>query len=507
VEGGVIACAHNSTFPFIRLGMEVSVANLFRAIPSVDVILGSLSEHPEAAALPRPLLRELVNQFLDQCRKQIREGAIDREEQLGQVALEPALLAYVRKRSRPHFRKVINATGVVVHTNLGRSLLAESAVEAVISACRSYSNLEFDLVTGKRGSRYSHVEKLLCRIAGAEAGLVVNNNAAAVLLILDTLAKGREVVVSRGELVEIGGSFRIPEVMARSGAVLREVGATNRTHLVDYERAIGPDTAALMKVHTSNFRVLGFHKAVGISELSGLAARHGLPVIEDLGSGSLFAFPQATGLNEPTVQESLSSGADVVSFSGDKLLGGPQAGIILGRAGYIDRIKKNPMNRALRIDKMTLAALEATLRLYLDPELARREVPTLRMITETPEELRVRATRLAASLRKGLEGRMDVGLRPGVSRVGGGALPERDLPTTLVALAPLQGGLDGLRSALLDTDPPLVGRIEENRFCLDPRTIQPKERRDVLSALRQALDILGRTHVDGGREADLDQGW
>jgi L-seryl-tRNA(Ser) seleniumtransferase len=355
------------------------------------------------------------------------------------------------------------------------------------------------------------VEELVCKITGAEAGLVVNNNAAAVLLILDTLAKGREVVVSRGELVEIGGSFRIPEVMARSGAILREVGATNRTHLQDYERAIGPETAALMKVHTSNFRILGFHKTVGIDELSVLGAKHGLPVIEDLGSGSLFSFAQGTGLNEPTVQASVASGADVVSFSGDKLLGGPQAGIILGKALFIDRIKKNPMNRALRIDKMTLAALEATLRLYLDPELARREVPTLRMITMTEGEILAGAKRLAAYLRRNLEGRMEVGLRAGVSRVGGGALPERDLPTTLVTLRPLADrvGLDALRNGLLATDPPVVARIEEDRFCLDPRTILPEERQDLLLALRQALDLLegGAGGEAPGASPDLDQGW
>jgi L-seryl-tRNA(Ser) seleniumtransferase len=490
---------------------EAVVANLFRSIPSVDVLLSTLSTSPETAGLPRPMLRDLVNDFLDQCRREIKEGMLTDEDQLAPEALMPRLVTFVRIQSQPHFRRVINGTGVVVHTNLGRSLLAPAAVEAVVQACRFYSNLEFDLATGKRGSRYSHVEELLCKITGAEAGLVVNNNAAAVLLILDTLAKDREVVVSRGELVEIGGSFRIPEVMARSGAILKEVGATNRAHLQDYERAIGPETAALMKVHTSNFRILGFHKAVSVRELSGLGARHDLPVIEDLGSGNLFSFAPETGLNEPTVQEAVASGADVVSFSGDKLLGGPQAGIILGKRPFIDRIKKNPLNRALRIDKMTLAALEATLRLYLDHELARQEVPTLRMITMPFEETRSRAKRLATYLRRNLQGRMEVGLRPGVSRVGGGALPERDLPTTLVTLSPQSErvGLDGLRNALLATDPPLVARIDEDRFCLDPRTILPEERQDVLSALRQALDLLevGKPQGGDGTIADPDQGW
>jgi len=469
------------------------VSTLFRHLPAMDQALAALAADKTNAgaalrAMPRPLIKDLVNAFLDLVREEIRAGAFAEAAQLSLDALYPRLLAYVRQGARPLFRRVLNATGVVVHTNMGRSLLASEAAAAVASAAAHYSNLEFDLKTGERGSRYSHVEALLCRLTGAEAALVVNNNAAAVLIVLDTLCKGREVVVSRGQLVEIGGSFRIPEVMARSGAILREVGATNRTHLRAYESAIGSQTAALMKVHTSNFRLTGFVKEVPLPELKALAATYGLPVIEELGSGSLLRFD---GLpSEPTVQEAVAEGADVVSFSGDKVLGGPQAGIIVGRREIIERIKKNQLNRALRIDKMTLAALEAPLRLYLDPELARQRVPTLAMMTKSLVSLRAQASKLGALQRRHLAERLDIGIRPGVSRVGGGAFPEADLPTALVTLAPLPEtnlSVEGLRMALLSTDPPLVGRVEDGALCLDPRTLAPDEHALVLAALRQAL--------------------
>jgi len=462
---------------------------LFRHLPAVDHVLAALHAE-DAAALgtaPRPLVKDLVNAFLDLLREEIRAGAFAEAAQLELSTLMPRLRAYVRQGLRPRFRRVLNATGVVVHTNMGRSLLAPEAVAAVAGAAAHYSNLEFDLATGERGSRYSHVEELLCRLTGAEAALVVNNNAAAVLIVLDTLCKGREVIVSRGQLVEIGGSFRIPEVMAKSGAVLREVGATNRTHLRDYESAIGSETAAIMKVHTSNYRMTGFVKEVPLCELKTLAGAYGLPVIEDLGSGSLMRFDGDGLPGEPTAQEAVSQGADVVSFSGDKVLGGPQAGIIVGRREIIERIKKNQLNRALRIDKLTLAALEATLRLYADPELARERVPTLAMMTRPLVLLRTQAARLAGLLRKHLSDHLDIGVRAGSSRVGGGAFPEADLPTALVCLRPVHMNVDALRQALLSTDPPLVGRVEDDALCLDPRTLDAGEHPLVLSALRQAL--------------------
>ena len=464
--------------------------NLFRLLPAVDAVLTDLAEAPTLAGLPRAMLREAVGEFLDGLRADIRAGRIADPVQLAPDGLRAQCARFVAAATRPRFRRVINATGVVVHTNLGRSLLAPEAVAAAGEACARYSNLEFDLAAGERGSRYSHVVDILRALTGAEAALVVNNNAAAVLITLETLAKGREVVVSRGQLVEIGGSFRIPEIMAKSGAVLREVGATNRTHPRDYENAVGPDTAALLKVHTSNYRIVGFTKEVSLAELVAIGRRHGLPVIEDLGSGNLTDFTGMGLAGEPTVQQAVADGADVVTFSGDKVLGGPQAGIIVGRAEHIAAIRKNPLNRAIRIDKMTLAALEATLRLYRDPQRAKALIPTLAMITVAPETLAKKARKLAAILKKSLAGRYAVATLPGASRVGGGAFPERDLPTTLVALTPLAGAPspDALRVRLLATDPPLIARTQDDALLLDPRTLAEDELKLVAAVLEEALE-------------------
>lgn len=462
---------------------------LFRLLPSVDVVLSELAAEETLAALPRALCRDAVNDFLDGLRADIKAGHIAEAAQLAPELVRAQCARFVAAAARPHFRRVINATGVVVHTNLGRSLLAQPAITAAAEACARYSNLEFDLTRGERGSRYSHVVDILRRLTGAESALVVNNNAAAVLITLETLAKGREVVVSRGQLVEIGGSFRIPEVMAKSGAILREVGATNRTHARDYENAVNENTALLLKVHTSNYRIVGFAKEVSLAELAAIGRERGLPVMEDLGSGNLTDFAGLSLPGEPTVQRAVADGADIVTFSGDKVLGGPQAGIIVGKAAVIEAIRKNPLNRAVRIDKMTLAALEATLRLYLDPEAARREIPTLAMMTAAPDELARKARKLAAILKKALAGHYGVKTVPGASRVGGGAFPEHDLPTTLVALTPLGDapGPDELRRRLLATDPPLAARIEDDAFLLDPRTLLDDEFRLVAEVLRQAL--------------------
>jgi len=464
------------------------MANLYRSLPSTDEVLHTIEGLPDFADLPRLEVKRLVNEFLDLCRADVRDGRVTDASELSMQVLEPRIKAFVAGKSQPHFRRVLNATGVVIHTNLGRSNLAAEAVKAVVEACEDYSNLEFDLSTGKRGSRYSHVEELLCRITGAESALMVNNNAAAVFLVLNTLALGKQVVVSRGELVEIGGSFRIPDVMSRSGATLKEVGATNRTHLADYEAAVSEDTGALMKVHASNFRIIGFTKEVTAEELRPLADQHDLPLIEDLGSGNFHNFGSLGIFTEPTVQESVASGIDVVTFSGDKVLGGPQAGVIVGRKKYLDLIKKNPINRAMRIDKMTLAAMEATLRLYLDPDKARERVPTLAMITMPQEELRGRAERLQDVLASELGGLAKLSVVPGISRVGGGSFPEMDLPTHLVALT-ATGDIspDELKKRLLATDPPLIGRIEDDVFCLDPRTLRGDSYLTVASSLKQAL--------------------
>ena len=464
-------------------------SELYRALPAMDTVLQALAgAAPDlCTGTPRSLVRDAAEAFLDAKRAAIAAGVITDVGALALPTLVPALVAHARRFCRPHLRHVLNATGVVIHTNLGRSLLAAEAVAAVTEAAGSYSNLEFNLEAGARGTRYSHVEKLICRLTGAEAALAVNNNAAAVLLVLDALCKGREVIVSRGQLVEIGGSFRIPDVMERSGCILREVGTTNRTHPEDYRRAVNENTAAILKVHTSNDRIEGFTAEVPAAELAALAHDRGLPLIEDLGSGSLCNFA-AHGLpalaDEPTAQAVVAAGVDVVTFSGDKVLGGPQAGIIAGKAEYIERIKKCPLLRALRIDKLTLAALEATLRLYLDPDAAVKKVPTLAMICAAPEDLRRRAETLA-DMSAGFPG-LGATVVPGVSRVGGGAFPERDLPTSLVRL---NTGISAeeLRARLLAADPPLIGRVEESAFHLDVRTLRDEEFPLVVDVLRDAM--------------------
>jgi len=380
----------------------------------------------------------------------------------------------LEKQLKPTLRSVINATGVIIHTNLGRALLSPAARAAMDQAARGYSNLEYDLEAGRRGSRYIHAEELLCRLTGAEAALVVNNNAGAVLLVLSTLARGREVIISRGQLVEIGGGFRIPDVMKQSGAVLVEVGATNRTHLHDYEEAITDQTAMLLRAHRSNFRMTGFVTEPSLTEMSELAHSRGLLVGDDLGSGTLLDTADYGLSHEPTMQESLAAGADIVSCSGDKLLGGPQAGIILGRADLIARLRRFPLTRALRVDKTTLAGLQATLLHYVKGETA-TEVPVWRMIATPLETLSHRAetwaTRLAAA-----------GLLPevieGHSAVGGGSLPGETLPTRLVALR--EPPPDRLVTLLRQADPPVIARVEGEQLVLDPRTVQLEEEETLL---------------------------
>jgi L-seryl-tRNA(Ser) seleniumtransferase len=336
-----------------------------------------------------------------------------------------------------------------------------------------YSNLEYDLESGSRGSRYVHAEAMLCEITGAEGALVVNNNAGAVLLVLNTLAQHKEVVVSRGELVEIGGSFRIPDVMARSDARLREVGCTNRTHLDDYREAIGPDTALLLKVHASNYRIIGFTAEVDLASLVGLGRAHNLPVVEDLGSGCFVDLSRFGLRGEPVVQDSVRAGADVITFSGDKLLGGPQAGIILARKEIIERLRRNPLTRALRVDKLTLAALEATLRLYRDEEEAVRAIPTLRMIAVDLETLAAEAQSLADKIRAAAGGKLDAVVVDGASQVGGGALPAQNLPTRLVALTSRDTSAAKIEALFRGSQPPIIGRVEQERFLLDVRTLKP----------------------------------
>jgi L-seryl-tRNA(Ser) seleniumtransferase len=385
-------------------------------------------------------------------------------------------------------KPLVNATGVVVHTNLGRSLLPEAVVENISVVAGRYSNLEYDLDAGKRGSRHAIVEDLLCEISGAQAAMAVNNNAGAVLLCLETFARDKEVIVSRGELVEIGGSFRVPDVMAKSGGILKEVGTTNRTHLRDYENAIGENTALLLKVHRSNYSVIGFTAEVSLRELVVLGAGHGVPVMEDLGSGTFIDFSKYGLVKEPTVQDSVAAGTDIVTFSGDKLLGGPQAGIIVGKKSIVDLIKQNPLARALRIDKLTLAALESTLRLYRDEEKAVNMIPTLRMLTMNIDDIETRASNLVEELKNIGISQLDIELFRRSSRAGGGALPLLELPSRCLGIRVRGMSANALEKNMRANDPPIIGRIEDDAYIMDPRTLQD----DDLPIIRKAFEkILG----------------
>jgi L-seryl-tRNA(Ser) seleniumtransferase len=420
-----------------------------RDLPAVDAL---------ARASDDPLAVDAARAVLDQAREEIRAGTDPGD-------LEGRVRAEIERVRRPALRRVLNATGVLVHTNLGRAPLPAFALERVVEAARGYSNLEFDLAAGARGSRQDHAAALLRRLTGAEAALVVNNNAGAVLLALAALAEGCEVIVSRGELIEIGDGFRIPDVLARSGARLVEVGTTNRTRVADYEAAIGDETAVLLRVHQSNFRIVGFAEQPGTAALAALAHRRGLPLVDDLGSGALVDLGE-----EPTARASLAAGADLVCFSGDKLLGGPQAGIVAGRADLVERLRRHPLQRALRIDKLSLAALEGTLLLYLDPARALAEVPVLRQLREDAAAVRARAERLAAAV--------DGEVEETTARVGGGALPLAELPSFACALpeelaAPLRAG-----------EPPVVGVVRDGRLLLDCRTLTDAEAEEAAAAVR-----------------------
>ncbi|HET7568777.1 MAG TPA: L-seryl-tRNA(Sec) selenium transferase [Gaiellaceae bacterium] len=416
-----------------------------RDLPSVDELAREAGD---------PLAVDAARAVIERARAEIRDGRDPGD-------LAAALRAELAAARTASLRRVLNATGVVVHTNLGRAPLAEEALARVAEAARGYSNLEYDLAAGERGSRQDHLAAILHRLTGAEAALVVNNNAGAVLLALAALAEGSEVVVSRGELIEIGDGFRIPEVLARSGARLVEVGTTNRTRAADYERAIGPETALLLRVHQSNFRVVGFSERPRPEEVAEVARRHGLPLVDDLGSGAIGATPE-----EPTAREALAAGADLVCFSGDKLLGGPQAGIVVGRSELVERLRRHPLQRALRIDKLSLAALEGTLLLHLD---APERIPALRMLRQPSGEVRARAERLAAATGGEVE--------ETVGRVGGGALPLAELPSFACALA------ESLAEPLRRGEPPVVGVVRDGRLLLDCLTLSDAEAEEVAAAV------------------------
>lgn len=464
--------------------MEFDKNVFLRNLPAVHELL----EHPRLQEylkiFSKELIVEAIRFTLNQKREQILKSNLP--PQIDQTDLIPLIEKEIRRFTIPHLRPVINATGVILHTNLGRAPLGKEVLRNICLVAQGYANLEFDLQSGERGSRYTHVEEILTKISGAEAALVVNNNAAAVLLALNTLAEGKEVVVSRGELVEIGGSFRIPDVMKKSGAILKEVGTTNRTHLYDYEQALNDKTALLLKVHTSNFRILGFTAEVSLNELVKLGRNKGLPVMQDLGSGCFLDLSQYGLPQEPTVPEALRAGADLVTFSGDKLLGGPQAGIILGRKKFVDLIKKNPLNRALRIDKLTLAGLETTLRTYLEPEKAIFRIPVLKMLTYAESELKKRAIRLKRKIGRELSS-CRAQVKKETSPVGGGALPLHYLSTWVIALRPLKISVSEMEKRLREQEPPIIARIQENEILLDMRTIAEKEEKDLLLGLKNSL--------------------
>ncbi len=457
---------------------------LLRSLPKVDECLLILLPHITENNIPTTIAKKAVQSTIDHVRQDIIGNRTDGIP----GNLEEWTKLFINSIETLHsynYCRVINGTGIVIHTNLGRSLLSQSAIGQLISASGNYTNLEFDLETGKRGSRYSLVEDVICDLTGAEAALVVNNNAAAVFIALETLARGKEVIVSRGQLVEIGGSFRIPDIMAKSGACLVEVGATNRTHLYDYERAITEYTALLLRVHTSNFRVIGFTSEVSAEEMVGLGHRQNIPVMEDLGSGSFIDISRFGLPGEPTVQSVLNSGVDVVTFSGDKLLGGPQAGIIVGKKVHIDQIKKNPLNRALRIDKFTLASLESTLRSYYDIQKALEEVPTLKMIGESPAVIKKRAQKFLRKTRKQIAPWCSCHVVQTKSKVGGGALPEYSLDSWAIEMELFDCKINDFERDLRVLDIPVIGRIENDRYLLDFRTVQDHEV-DELAALVNA---------------------
>ncbi|HSO73794.1 MAG TPA: L-seryl-tRNA(Sec) selenium transferase [Blastocatellia bacterium] len=472
--------------------------DLLRSLPSIERLLAGEVAARLSAKLSRDRVRDLLRDITDEMREEMSgegdqkadvkrgDGSGPQRSAVGSQSLieeiERRLEARASDLAAPSFRRVINATGVIIHTNLGRAPLAQAAIEAIADMAPHYSNLEYDLGTGARGHRESHCQDLLARLAASEAAIVVNNNAAAVMLVLNTLAEGGEVIVSRGELIEIGGSFRIPEVMEKSGARLREVGTTNRTRISDYERAINEQTRLILRVHPSNYRIIGFTERPSVQEVAELARRAGIPSFEDLGSGCLIDLSPYGVTGEPIVGKSFEAGVSVVSFSGDKMLGGPQAGIIAGSQEIIARVRKNPLMRALRVDKLTYAALEATLRLY-QLGAAESEVPVIRAITTSRDEIKERAAGFSKSVESSTRGRVRALCENGESVIGGGAAPEVTLPTILVAVETAEMSAASLEERLRRHAVPIIARTERGRVLIDLRTVASGEEAIILEAL------------------------
>ncbi|HVA00406.1 MAG TPA: L-seryl-tRNA(Sec) selenium transferase [Terriglobia bacterium] len=459
-------------------GAERQAATLLRQIPGVDELLGRDALRQLEAALGHRVVVEAARKVLQNVRSGIANGTL---KTISLESIEGEIVTAAHASAKFTLQPVINATGVILHTNLGRAPLGREALEHLVEVAGRYSNLEYDLKLGKRGKRDVHTDQLFAALVGAERTLVVNNNAAAVFLTLNALAEGGEVIVSRGELIEIGDSFRIPDIFAKSGAVLKEVGTTNRTRLADFAKAINDRTKALVRVHPSNFRVVGFTERPALAELVELAHRHHLPLIEDLGSGCLVDLAPLGLEGEPPVGQSLKEGVDVVTFSGDKLLGGPQAGLITGKREFLDRIRKNPLFRALRVDKLTIAALEATIRAYLDGNL--RSIPALRMMSVSLEELAARAERLAKRLDR--SSAFSAVVEAGESVIGGGSTPGQSLPTRLVAVRPVTLSAQEVESALRRYSLPVIARVERDRVLLDLRTVFEDQDEEIVRAFER----------------------
>jgi len=456
---------------------------LLSHLPSVDEILKSGQGMAWLDTFPRRYVIQGIREGIDRKRKDIFEGlSADLSAEVMMADIENIIAGLSSFSLIP----LINATGVVIHTNLGRSTLSEKVLENIIRVSGSYSNLEYDIDKGKRGKRYTHIKRILREVTGAEDALVVNNNAAAVLLCLNTLSKEKEVIVSRGELVEIGGSFRIPDVMTSSGAILREVGTTNKTHLYDYENAINENTSLILKIHKANYRIVGFTDEVSIEDLVNLGGKHNIPVMFDLGSGCLIDLRPYGIHDEPAVKEIVKTKVDLTTFSGDKLLGGPQGGVIVGKREYIEKIQKNPMTRAMRIDKLTLAGFEATLMEYIDEESVIENIPTLRMLLQKPEEIKQRANKIAKRLKKEITN-SHIQVVPDSSRAGGGSLPEQDLPTYVVSIKTDQISLNELEESLRMGNPPIITRIKEDSLIIDARTVRDKDIEVLVKGISSAI--------------------
>ncbi|MBN2539158.1 MAG: L-seryl-tRNA(Sec) selenium transferase [Deltaproteobacteria bacterium] len=473
--------------------MNDKTIQLLKTLPKIDEVLLALEKDGAFEGVSRDIVVEKCRQVVDEMRKDI----LDSEQGGGKVSAPSSAIKAAQKVHKRllalhdySLRRVVNATGIILHTNLGRAPLCGEALKRIIDVSEGYSNLEFNLDKGRRGIRYDHVKEILCCVSGAEDAIIVNNNAAAVLLVLNALSEGKEAIVSRGELIEIGGAFRIPEVMEKSGAILREVGTTNRTHLSDYENAVCGETGLILKVHTSNFKVLGFTDEIGLDQLVELGEKKNIPVMNDLGSGCFVPLDQYGLEKEPTVQEVLKTGVDVVTFSGDKLLGGPQAGIILGKKVVLDTIKKNPLNRALRIDKLTLAALEATMMHYLDLDRAVCDVRVLRSLTEPVAAVKKRADALLSQLEEVSLKEMTFSVVEDHSMAGGGSLPTQEIPTVVIAVNSHSISPSRLERALRKQEVPIIARICEDKVLFDLRTITEEEFVFITDGMKRIAGLL-----------------